>query len=56
MDNLELMETMTITRTTALTSRIEADLQASIIRAKPAIVLQGGLLPVARIGVLRGLA
>jgi hypothetical protein len=53
---LELTETMTTAKTTALTSCIDADLQAAFILAKAANVLSGSLLPMARIGVLRELA
>jgi hypothetical protein len=47
---------MTIARTTALTFRIETDLKAAVILAKPAIVLTGSLLPMARFGVSPRLA
>jgi hypothetical protein len=53
---LELTETMTTAKTTALTSCIDADLQAAFILAKAANVLTGSLRPLTRIRVLQGLA
>ena len=56
METFELTETMAIARTTALMFRIEADLKHDFILAKPAIVLTGSLLPMARFGVSPKLA
>jgi len=47
---------MTIAKTTALTFRIETDLQAAFILAKVANVLTGSLLPMARFDMSPSLA
>jgi hypothetical protein len=44
-------ETIVTTKSPALSVRIETDIKAAFILAKPANLLTGSLLPIARIGV-----